>query len=121
MRLHAASAIPLLLALLLAACAPAPTPVAPAASPTTARPDAVTVCTNQLTYWAGEQLRGAPDIGFDYQHMGLTAAQADALRDLVERARAQGPDVPADWVPTQARAACTEIAAEPSRTGGPWG
>ena len=28
-------------------------------APTTAPPDPVTVCTNQLTYWAGEQLRGA--------------------------------------------------------------
>ena len=93
----------------------------PATVKTATTTNAVAVCTNQLTYWAGEQLRGAPDIGFDYQHMGLTAAQADALRDLVERARAQGPDLPVDWVPTQARAACTEIAAQPSRTGGPWG
>lgn len=114
MRAHAASALGLLL---VTACTPAPTP----AAPTTARPDPVTVCTTQLTYWAGEQLRGGPDVGFDYQHMGLTAAQADALRALVERARAQGPTLPADWVPAQARAACSEIAAQPSRPGGPWG
>ena len=61
-----------LLALVLTACAPAPA----AAAPTTAPPNPITVCTNQLTYWAGEQLRGAPDVGFDYQHMGLTAAHA---------------------------------------------
>jgi hypothetical protein len=106
-----------LLVLVLAACAPAPAP----AAPTTVPPDPITVCTNQLTYWAGEQLRGARDVGFDYQHMGLTAAQADALRSLVERARAQGPSLPADWVAEQARAACTEIAAQPSRAGEPWG
>jgi type IV pilus biogenesis protein CpaD/CtpE len=106
-----------LLVLVLAACAPAPAP----AAPTTVPPDPITVCTNQLTYWAGEQLRGARDVGFDYQHMGLTAAQADALRSLVERARAQGPSLPADWVPEQAHAACTEIAAQPPRAGDPWG
>jgi hypothetical protein len=118
MRAHAASVLGLLL---VTACAPAPTSTPPPAAPTTARPDPVTVCANQLTYWAGEQLRGAQDVGFDYQHMGLTAAQADALGALVERARAQGPNLPAGWVPAQARAACVEIAAQPSRPGGPWG
>ena len=83
-------------------------------------PDPVTVCTNQLTYWAGEQLRGAPDGGFDYQEMGLSHAQFDALAVLVDGARARGPSLSADWVPTRARELCTEIAARPAPTGGSW-
>ena len=43
----------------------------PSTSPTLADP--LTACTTQLTYWAGEILRGAPDQGGDYQHMGRRA------------------------------------------------
>ncbi len=126
-------------AALIAACG-SPTGGAPAAAPTAtattaptrpptlrptprpdpARPGPTTVCTNQLTHWAGEDLRGAPDAGFDYQHRGLTGAQADALAVLVDEARARGPDLPPDWVATRARALCTAIAARPAPTGGGW-
>ena len=72
----------------------------PASAPpsTTPRPDPVAACAAQLTYWADEDLRGAPDRGFDYQERGLTGAQADALADLVAQARAQGAALPPDWV-----------------------
>jgi hypothetical protein len=102
---------------------PAPTPVPPAALPATSpqpRPDLVATCANQLTYWAGEELRSAPDAGFDYQEMGLTGAQSDALDTLVEQARALGPDRPQDWLSSRARALCTDLAAQPSRTNTGW-
>jgi hypothetical protein len=104
---------------LVAGCAPtAPAGPAPTAvaSPS---PDPVSACANQLTYWAGEKLRGAPDAGYDYQEMGLTSAQSDALDTLVDEARAQ-PNLPPDWVPNRARALCTQIAAQPRPTGGGW-
>jgi hypothetical protein len=102
---------------LVAGCAPpaAPAPTV-AASPS---PDAVSACANQLTYWAGEELRGAPDAGYDYQEMGLTSAQSDALGTLVDEARAQ-PTRPPDWLPNRARALCAQIAAQPPPTGGGW-
>lgn len=84
------------------------------------RPDPVAACADQLTYWAGEELRGGPDAGFDYQEMGLTGAQFDVLDTLVDEARALGPDRPADWVSGRARALCTEIAAQPARTSTGW-
>ena len=87
-------------------------------SSTAPRPDPVSACTAQLTYWADEDLRGAPDRGFDYQERGLTGAQADALADLVAQARAQGAAVAPDWVATQARERCTAIAARPPSTAG---
>ena len=99
-----------------AAAAPAaPAPVTTAATPP---PDPVTVCTNQLTYWAGEELRGAPDAGFDYQEMGLSHAQFDALGALVTEARAHG--LPPDRVAALARELCTTIVAEPRSTAGGW-
>jgi hypothetical protein len=104
-------------AVLLTGCVEA----SPTASPTTATtppPDPVDVCTNQLAYWAAEDLRGAPDRGFDYQHRGLTGAQADALRALVDDARARQL-APAE-VRDRARAACTDLVARPPSTGGPW-
>jgi type IV pilus biogenesis protein CpaD/CtpE len=110
-----------LVAGLLTACGTAPeVPAVPVAQTTTAGPDPVTVCVNQLTYWAEEQLRGAPDRGFDYQEMGLTGAQADALRGLVDEARAPGQARASDWLPARARTLCTEIAARPPSTGGGW-
>jgi hypothetical protein len=106
-----------LVGVVLAGCAPA---APPAAAPpvTTPAPDPVTVCANQLTYWAGEELRSAPDTGFDYQEMGLTHAQFDALDALVAQARAQG--LPPDRLAARAREVCTAIVAEPRSTGGGW-
>jgi hypothetical protein len=97
-----------------------PVPSAPATAAAAASPDPVTVCANQLVYWAGEQLRGAPDGGLDYQEMGLTSAQADALGTLVDQARAQGPGRAAGFVPARARELCTQIVARPRPTGGSW-
>ena len=111
-----------LVAVLLAGCGtgPAAAPATPASRTPAPTPDPVTVCTNQLTYWATEELRAAPDSGFDYQEMGLTGAQFDALGVLVAEARAQGPALPADWLAARARALCTQITAQPPRTGGGW-
>lgn len=99
--------------LLAAGCATAPpaatgTPT-PAPTPTSTLPDAVTACTSQLVYWAGEDLRGAPDQGFDYQHRGISSAQNDALRVIVEEARALGDALPPDQVQQRARAACAAL------------
>ena len=109
-------------ALLLTGCgtAAAPQPAAPTTRDTPPRPDPVTACAQQLTYWAEEDLRGAPDQGFDYQERGLTGAQADALADLVAQARTQGDALPPDWVAGQARERCVAIVDQPPNTGGSW-
>jgi len=101
--------------LLAAGCSAAAEPPAPPATTAPPRPDPVAACVTQLTYWAGEQLRGAPDQGYDYQHMGLTADQNDALDAIVEVARRDGPGV----VDGLVRDACTRLATGP--TSGPWG
>ena len=105
-------------------CSPsrAAAPTEPASAPpsTAPRPDPVAACTAQLTYWADEDLRGAPDRGFDYQERGLTGAQADALADLVAQARAQGAALPPDWVASQARERCAALVARPPSTAGGW-
>jgi FtsP/CotA-like multicopper oxidase with cupredoxin domain len=94
----------------LAGCAPAPAPPQ-AASPTSRpAPDPVAVCINQLTHWAAEDLRGTDTQGYDYQHRGLTAQQADALRGIVAEAQGLGQDQAAQVVPERIRAACTAIA-----------
>jgi hypothetical protein len=103
-------ATPLLAVLSCGTAAPSPAPPpAPPVPTTSAPPDPVAVCTTQLTYWAGEDLRGDADGSFDYQHRGLTSEQNDALTALVEQARAQG------WSPQQlaerARAACVGVVA----------
>jgi hypothetical protein len=110
------------LALLLTGCgtAAAPQPTAPTTRDTPPRPDPVTACAQQLTYWAEQDLRGAPDQGFDYQERGLTGAQADALADLVAQARTQGDALPPDWVAGQARERCVTIVDQPPNTGGSW-
>ena len=103
---------PILPVLLLAAACSTDAPTAPGrtAAPTTPPPDPVTVCTDQITYWAGQDLTGTADGSFDYQHRGLTSEQNDALGALVEQARA------ASWSPEQlaeqARTACGAIVAE---------
>jgi hypothetical protein len=105
----------LLAAILLAGCAAAP---APAAAPPTQQfpppPDPIPACARQVEYWAGEKLRGAVDPGYDYQHMGLTSGQAEAVTRIVEKARAEGAGV----VPGLAREACEKLAADPRA---PWG
>ena len=99
---------------LVAGCADAaPEPVPGAAVRTTTAPtsppDPLTVCVGQLTYWAEQDLTGAPDPGYDYQHRGLTAAQANALRAIVGEAQALGPDRPPNFVAERVRSACDQI------------
>jgi hypothetical protein len=95
-------------------CSPAP-PVAPQVSPPTPPPDPVTVCVNQLTHWAAEDLSGNDREGYDYQHRGLTAQQADALRAIVAEAQALDPDRAAGVVAQRIRAECERIAGTPGR------
>lgn len=107
-----------IVSLLLSGCGSGPAPATAQAQPattTTPPPDPVTVCTNQLVYWAGEQLRGAPDKGWDYQHMGLTGEENNALDAVVAKARAEGEGVVAGL----ARQACADLATRP--TSAPWG
>jgi hypothetical protein len=103
---------------LLSACsagAPADPAPPPATTTTTAAPppDPVTACVGQLTYWADQDLSGAADPGYDYQHRGLTSEQAEALTVLEERARAEGWT--AEQLAEQARAACVPIAAQQTK------
>ena len=88
--------------------APSSTP-----APTPTRTDPVTVCTNQLVYWAGVQLRGEDD-GGDYQHHGLNGEQNNALRQIVPDAQARGSASTPDQLAQQARSACERIVASPS-------
>ena len=78
----------------------------------------MTVCTNQLVYWAKDILSNAKDTGLDYQEMGLDGDQDQALLALLDAARRQqasGP-LPPNWLTDQARAACTKLAAAPRPT-----
>jgi hypothetical protein len=81
----------------------------------------VAVCVTQIEYWAGEDLRGAPDQGGDYQHRGLSARIDTALRAIVAEARAMGGTaggVDAAWVHDRAVTECTAlIAADPEPAG----
>jgi hypothetical protein len=89
----------------------------PSASSTLADP--VTACTTQLTYWAGEMLRGAPDHGGDYQHMGLTSTSYEELLALVANARQQ-PSVSEEWLTEQAGLACQRVVAARATATSAW-
>ena len=99
------------LVLLLAGCtggAPRPA-TASTLPPSSPPPDPLTVCVNQLTHWADQELAGAPDQGYDHQHRGLTSAQADALRDIVGQAQALGSDRPSGFVAERVQVACRAV------------
>jgi hypothetical protein len=88
-------------------------------SPTTVSTvDAVASCTTQLVYWTEDILGNARDDGLDYQEMGLTGDQYEALQALVDEARKHqsGGTVPPDWLRDQAKAACAKLAAAPKPT-----
>jgi hypothetical protein len=82
-------------------------------------PPEVAGCTHQLSYWAQEALRQSEDTGFDYQEMGLSDAQNEALRVLVEQARRRGVRPAPDWVEAQAKSACARLARVPTSARGP--
>jgi hypothetical protein len=112
LRLGGGSLIVVASAVLAAACsAPAGPPPAPA--PTTT-PDPVAACVTKLSHWADVQLHGGPDSGLDYQEMGLSGAENEALRQIVQRAGPGGENA----VEPLARDACRQLAAHPDAT--PW-
>jgi hypothetical protein len=77
--------------------------------------DPVTVCVNQLVYWAQDILGNARDWGLDYQEMGLDGDTYEAVKALVEDARKHQP-LPPDWLSQQAKASCATLAARPRPT-----
>jgi len=85
--------------------------------------DPETACSRQVTYWVGQQLRRAPDQGFDYQEMGLSGRTYDVVRAVTSAARAarRSDD---DWVAQRSRSACREAVARwtsaPAPEGGGW-
>lgn len=114
------------LALLLTACLVSCGKSEPGARATSPSPslskDPLTSCTEQLEYWAMENLRGGPDQGYDYQHMGLSSGQYDELRILLREARAlkaKGPLRPT-WLHERSVEACLRIRAAPSPPAGGW-
>ncbi|MCA1847070.1 MAG: hypothetical protein LC792_28535, partial [Actinobacteria bacterium] len=52
--------------------------------------------------------------GFDYQEMGLSDAQYEALRRLLQQARQPGVRPTPQWVLTQAKAACAKLPKAPT-------
>lgn len=96
---------------LTACAAPPAAPPPPAPTPT---PDPVAQCVTKLKHWAGVQMHGGPDSGLDYQEMGLSGAEYQALNEIVKRA---GPGGDAAVEPL-ARDACSQLAAHPDAA--PW-
>ncbi|MDT7553590.1 MAG: hypothetical protein QOI16_2126 [Pseudonocardiales bacterium] len=86
-------------------------PSTPQPSPT---PDPVAACVVKLTHWADAQIQGGPDSGLDYQEMGLSGAENQALNEIVKRAGAAGTSAVGPLV----RDACTQLAAHPDAA--PW-
>jgi hypothetical protein len=83
------------------------------ASPAAAR------CAHQLSYWALEALRSSKDTGLDYQAMGLSGQQYEALRALLEQARRPGVRPTPDWVETRAKTACAKLPRSPATSRAP--
>ena len=99
------------LAVACAGKAVAPPPAAPRPAPT---PDPVAACVAKLTHWADVQIQGGPDSGLDYQEMGLSGAEYQALNEIVKRAGPAGTGAVGPLV----RDACTQLAAHPDAA--PW-
>jgi hypothetical protein len=91
---HAAAA--LLAAALLAGCsaqhavsAASTSPSASSASPSPS-PSGVSLvdeCASAISYWTGQALTPGPDQGYDYQEMGLSAAEYEILKAVILLAR----------------------------------
>jgi hypothetical protein len=77
-------------------------------------PDPVAACVVKLTHWADVQIQGGPDSGLDYQEMGLSGAENQALNEIVKRAGPAGTSAVGPLV----RDACTQLAAHPDAA--PW-
>ncbi|MGW7362802.1 hypothetical protein ACWGI8_05065 [Streptomyces sp. NPDC054841] len=94
----------------------------PAPSPRTTSPQEL--CTALITRW-GQELLAAGDSGYgDYQSMGLSNAQYEILRDVLDAARAErrrnGPDAAGELMRRQSDERCTELYRDGVPTGGPW-
>lgn len=73
-------------------------------------------CVRDVTYWIDEALAKKKDLGYDYQHMGLTAAVYDILRVVQPQALAEqrraGDAAAKALARDAARAPCEQAAAK---------
>jgi hypothetical protein len=76
-------------------------------------------CVHQLSYWTQEVLRSPKDSGLDYQEMGLSDEQYEALRSLLDQARQPGAPPTPEWVAARAATACAKLARTPASSRGP--
>ncbi|MGW7281220.1 hypothetical protein ACWGIV_23555 [Streptomyces sp. NPDC054844] len=81
------------------------------------------LCTSAVGYWAHEILAGTTPYG-DYQSMGLSNAQYDILRKVVDAAQAtkrdQGPRAAEELIDRQVRDSCAEHYRSGAPGDGPW-
>ncbi|WP_345630630.1 hypothetical protein [Streptomyces thinghirensis] len=81
------------------------------------------LCTSAVGYWAHEILAGSTPYG-DYQSMGLSNAQYDILREVVDAAQAtkrdQGPRVAEKSIDRQVRDSCADRYRAGAPSDGPW-
>ncbi|WND38131.1 hypothetical protein RI578_29325 [Streptomyces sp. BB1-1-1] len=81
------------------------------------------LCTSAVGYWAREILAGKTPYG-DYQSMGLSNAQYDILREVVDAAQAtkrdQGPRAAEKLIDRQVSDSCADQYRAGAPSDGPW-
>ncbi|MBQ1095788.1 hypothetical protein KBY55_06710 [Streptomyces sp. b94] len=109
-----------------AASAPAPAPAPRSASASTSAQGSLSpeeLCTSAVGHWAHDILAGSTPYG-DYQSMGLSNAQYDILRKVVDAAQAakrdQGPRAAGELIDRQVRDSCAEHYRSGAPGDGPW-
>lgn len=100
-----------------------PTASAPASASAQGSLSPEELCTSAVGYWAREILAGSTPYG-DYQSMGLSNAQYDILREVVDAAQAtkrdQGPRAAETLIDRQVRASCADRYRAGAPSDGPW-
>ncbi|MFJ7767079.1 hypothetical protein ACIQ1J_01255 [Streptomyces sp. NPDC097107] len=106
--------------------APAPAPRSASAPASTSAQGSLSpeeLCTSAVGHWAHEILAGSTPYG-DYQSMGLSNAQYDILRKVVDAAQAakrdQGPRAAGELIDRQVRDSCAEHYRSGPPGDGPW-